>query len=206
VRNLYFRPDWEKVITAVVDAMLRRPELNPKRIALLGISQGSYWAARALAVEHRFAAAVVVPGIWDIAEPWLAALLQPMQALLKAKEKTHFDLYMQKAIASTARTRGSLRFRMRPFGMTSSYDVFEALRAYNLDDVVGQIRCPTLVTTSEGEHFAVTDQAQKLYDALNCPKTMVHFTHEQGADQHCEVAAPEYRDYAIYNWLDKTLV
>jgi hypothetical protein len=34
---------------------------------------------------------------------------------------------------------------------------------------------------------------------------MVQFTHEQGADQHCEIAAPGYRDLCIYNWLDETL-
>jgi hypothetical protein len=34
---------------------------------------------------------------------------------------------------------------------------------------------------------------------------MVHFTREQGAEQHCEVAAPGYRDYCIYNWLDEIL-
>jgi hypothetical protein len=35
VRKLYFRPDWEKVITPVVDAMLLRREVDPKRIALV---------------------------------------------------------------------------------------------------------------------------------------------------------------------------
>src|ERR1039458_8825102 len=32
VRKLYFRPDWEKVITPVVDAMLRHREVDPKRM------------------------------------------------------------------------------------------------------------------------------------------------------------------------------
>jgi len=34
---------------------------------------------------------------------------------------------------------------------------------------------------------------------------MVQFTREQGGDQHCEVAAPGYHDYRIYNWLDEVL-
>jgi hypothetical protein len=34
---------------------------------------------------------------------------------------------------------------------------------------------------------------------------MVRFKREQGADQHCEVAAPGYRDFQILNWLDETL-
>jgi len=45
----------------VVDAMLRRPEVDAKRIALVGISQGGYWVPRALAFEHRIAAGVADP-------------------------------------------------------------------------------------------------------------------------------------------------
>jgi len=98
-----------------------------------------------------------------------------------------------------------LRFRMRPFGIASYYDVFRAVQEYNLAEVVGSIRTPMLIADPEGEQF-FPGQAQKLYDALSCPKTMAHFTHEQGADQHCEVAAPGYRDFCIYDWLDEVLV
>jgi hypothetical protein len=89
--------------------------------------------------------------------------------------------------------------------MTSFYDAFQAVQAYNLAEVAGQIRCPMLLTAPEGEEF-FPGQAQKLYDALHCPKMIVRFTNEQGAGQHCEVAAPGYRDFCIYNWLDEVLV
>ena len=41
--------------------------------------------------------------------------------------------------------------------------------------------------------------------ALRCPKELIRFTREQGADQHCEANAPGYRDYCIYNWLAERL-
>jgi len=204
LRKLYFRPDWEKVITPVVDAMLRRPEVDPKRIALVGISQGGYWVPRALAFEHRIAAGVADPGAWDVSAPWLSHLPAIVRAALDGKDKAQFDQYLQMGAASNARARGLLRFRMRPFGMASYYDIFHAVQEYNLAEVAGRIRTPMLITAPEGEQF-FPGQAQKLYDALNCPKTMVKFTSEQGADQHCEVAAPGYRDFCIYNWLDETL-
>ena len=97
-----------------------------------------------------------------------------------------------------------LRFRMRPYGMTSFYDAFRTVQDYKLAEVAGRIRCPMLITDPEGEQF-FPGQARKLYDALGCPKTIVHFAREQGADQHCEVAAPGLRDFTIYNWLDETL-
>ena len=204
VRKLYFRPDWEKVITPVVDAMLRHREVDPKRIALVGVSQGGYWVPRALAFEHRIAAGVADPGVWDMSDAWLRNLPKIVRDPLDAGKKTQFDQMLQMGTASNARAKAMLRFRMRPFGMTSYYDAFHAVREYNLSEVASRIRCPMLITDPEGEQF-FPGQARKLYDALECPKAIVHFTREQGADQHCEVAAPGYRDYCIYNWLDDAL-
>ncbi|MBN9022914.1 MAG: hypothetical protein J0H08_12650 [Rhizobiales bacterium] len=60
-QQLHFRPDWEKVITPVVDFALGLDTVDPGRIALLGISQGGYWVPRAVAFEHRIRAAVADP-------------------------------------------------------------------------------------------------------------------------------------------------
>ena len=204
MRKLYFRPDWEKVITPVVDAMLHHAEVEPKRIALVGVSQGGYWVPRALGFEHRIAAGVADPGVWDVSDPWLRNLPDFVRKVLDAKNKVQFDQMIQMGTASNPRAKAMLRFRMRPLGMTSYYDAFHAVQEYNLADAAPRIRCPMLITDPEGEQF-FQGQAQKLHDALSVPKAIVHFTHEQGADQHCEVAAPGYRDYCIYNWLDETL-
>src|SRR6476469_4060070 len=53
---LYFRADWEKVVTPVVDWLVTRPEVDPAKVALQGIHQGGYWAPRAAAFEHGLAA------------------------------------------------------------------------------------------------------------------------------------------------------
>lgn len=204
VRKLYFRPDWEKAITPVVDAMVRHREVDAKRIALVGVSQGGYWVPRALAFEHRIAAGVADPGVWDVSEPWLRNLPEFVRRALDGGNKDQFDRIIQAGAAANLRARSMLRFRMRPFGTTSAYDTFRAVQAYHLKEVAGRIRCPMLITDPESEQF-FPGQAQKLYDALQCPKHIVHFTRAQGADQHCEVAAPGYRDFCIYNWLDETL-
>jgi hypothetical protein len=204
VRKLYFRPDWEKVITPVVDAMVRHREVDPKRIALVGVSQGGYWVPRALAFEHRIAAGVADPGVWDVSEAWLGHLPAFVRQALDSGDKDQFDRMLQMGAAANVRSRMTLRFRVRPLGIASWYDAFRAVQAYNLRDVAGAIRCPMLITDPEGEQF-FPGQPQKLYDELRCPKTIIHFTREQGAAEHCEVAAPGYRDFQIYNWLDETL-
>jgi len=64
-QGLALRPDWENVVTPVVDFALTRPEVDPKRIALMGISLGGYLAPRAAAFEKRIAAVIANDGLYD---------------------------------------------------------------------------------------------------------------------------------------------
>ena len=101
-------------------------------------------------------------------------------------------------------TRNSLVFRMRPYGMTSYYDVFKATMDYNLTDVIGKIACPMLITEPANEAFW-PGQSRRLHDLLTCPKTLVPFSASDGADLHCEPKGYGLRDLRVFNWLDKTL-
>ncbi|HLJ45935.1 MAG TPA: hypothetical protein VKU01_08005 [Bryobacteraceae bacterium] len=204
LKKLYFRPDWEKVITPVVDFAIAHPEVDPKRIALIGISQGGYWAPRALAFEHRIAAGVADPGVTNVAEVWIRNLPKPLVDLLHDGKREQFDAMMSMGVKFNPRSRMVLSSRMRPFGMSSYYDVYAALADYSLKNVAAQIRCPMLITNPESEQF-FAGQPRQLRELLTCPKKLVDFTRAQGADLHCEVNAPGYRDYQIYNWLDETL-
>src|SRR5258708_10091814 len=64
-QKLVMRPDWEAVITPVVDYALTRREIAADKIALLGYSLGGYLVARAAAFEHRIAALILDDGIYD---------------------------------------------------------------------------------------------------------------------------------------------
>jgi pimeloyl-ACP methyl ester carboxylesterase len=203
-QNLYFRPDWEAVVTPVVDFALTLPEVDPARIALVGISQGGYWAPRAVAFEHRIAACVADPGVIDVSTSWLRALPPPMLELLKGGQKAEFDQYMAEGLKEDPAAAAEIAFRMRPFGMSSYYDVYAAVQQYNLTDVVGQIRCPMLITSPEGEQFW-PGQSEQLHNALTSPKQLVEFTAAEGADLHCEPKNPGLRAQRILDWLDATL-
>ena len=58
---------YEGAILAAVNALAARPEIDPKRIALLGRSLGGHYAIRAAAADARVAAAVVFGGFHDLA-------------------------------------------------------------------------------------------------------------------------------------------
>src|SRR3984885_9756858 len=52
--QILFRPDWERVLTPVLDTVLARADVDPDRVAVVGVGQGGYWVARARAFEPRF--------------------------------------------------------------------------------------------------------------------------------------------------------
>lgn len=64
-QHLFFRSDWEAVLTPVINYALTRPEIDPDRIALHGYSFGGHLVARAVAFEHRAAALVLDGGIFS---------------------------------------------------------------------------------------------------------------------------------------------
>ncbi len=201
-QKIFFRPDWEKVITPVVDYVLTRREVDPKRIALQGISQGGYWVPRAVAFEKRIAATIADPGVVDVSTSWTASIPKPLQELLNAGKKAEFDSFLTKALNPAL--KATLNFRVRPYGFTSPYDTFKAAQSYNLESVAGQIRCPMLITEPANESYW-PGQSKQLYDLLTCPKMLVPFSESDGADLHCEPQGTGIRDLRVFNWLDETL-
>jgi Esterase FrsA-like len=204
LQGLYFRPDWEKVVTPVVDFALRLPEVDPERIAIQGVSQAGYWVPRAVAFEHRIAAAVADPGVCDVSTSWFSHLPQDMQELLERGQKEEFDRYIEEGMQTSEALRYTVRFRMRPYGTDSPYEAYKMVRQYKLDGVAEKIRCPMLVTDPDNEQFW-PGQSRRLYKALTCPKQLVSFTAAEGADSHCEPKALGLRNQRIFDWLDETL-
>jgi Prolyl oligopeptidase family len=201
-QKLYFRPDWEKVVSPVIDYSLSRGEVDPKRIAIQGISQGGYWVPRAVAFETRIAAAIADPGVVDVSTSWTATLPPPLLALLEADRKAEFDGFMSRALSPAA--KANLNFRMRPFGFSSYYDTYKAVVDYNLRGVVDQIRCPLLITEPANETYW-PGQSRQLYDLVKSPKQLTRFSESDGADLHCEPKGTGVRDLRVFNWLDDTL-
>jgi dienelactone hydrolase len=192
------------VVTPVVDYALSRREVDPRRIALMGVSQGGYWAPRAAAFEPRLAAAVADPGVVDVATSWLSHFPPELTALLHRGQKAAFDQSLAEGLQEQPEAAATLAFRMRPFGFTSYYDAYTAVQQYTLAGVVERIRVPLLVTDPEGEQFW-PGQSRRLFDALPGEKVLVPFTAAEGADLHCEPKAPRLRARRIFDWLDGVL-
>jgi hypothetical protein len=204
-RGAPFRHDWEHVITPVVDFLLTRPDVDPAQIVLYGISQGGYWVPRALAFEHRIAAAIADPGVYDVFEPWWKAVPPELQQLLDARDKETFDRFFNEGMQEAPPAqRQNWEWRAKPYGLQSPFDVFTAARRYNLADVVEQITTPLLITDPEDEQFW-PGQPQRLFDKLTDTKQLVTFTADEGANGHCEPMARSLLEQRMFDWLDETL-
>jgi alpha-beta hydrolase superfamily lysophospholipase len=71
------------------------------------------------------------------------------------------------------------------------------------DDLVAEIRCPTLVTAAESD--PASSDARALYAALTCPKDFIPFYDADGAGMHCEMLNRSMANRTILDWLDDTL-
>jgi hypothetical protein len=125
-----------------------------------------------------------------------------MLELLNAGRKAEFDGFMAKTLDPAA--KATLSFRMRPYGMTSYYDVFTATREYRLKEVAHRIQCPVLITDPAHEAYW-PGQSRQLFDLLTGPKKLASFSASDGADLHCEPNGTGLRDLRVFNWLDETL-
>jgi hypothetical protein len=202
-QGIPFRPDWEAVLTPLIDYLATRPDIDPARIAVLGLSQGGFWVPRAVAHEHRVAAAVADPGVVDVSTTMLRHLPGFLHKALDAGNRDKFDQEMGWGLKFSSGERTMLAWRMRPYGVTSYFDFFTAAEQYRLTESdLAAIRCPMLITDPEHEQFW-PGQSARLADALTSPVTLLPFTAAEGADGHCEPLAAGLRGERIFDWLDQ---
>jgi hypothetical protein len=201
-RNVPFRHDWEHVLTPVVDLLVQRPDVDPDRLVLYGVSQGGYWVPRSLAFEHRFAAAVADGGVVDVGETWHRDLPAGVAALLDAGKRDEFNALLDLASPSQRRV---ITWRAKPYGMPTLYDTFVEVQRYRITrDLAAQISTPLMIANPDREQF-FTGQAQRLYDMVPGVKHLVHFAADEGGAGHCQPMARALAAQRFFDFFDEVL-
>jgi len=201
-RGIPFRPDWEKVLTPVVDYLLTRDDVDPDRIGVYGVSQAGYWVPRALAFEHRFAAAIADGGVVDVARTWTQHIPHRLLAAYLKGDKERFDkeLWWAFHLPGTRAAHLAWNFRSRPYGVSGYSAALDAVAQYNLTDIAGQIRTPLYVIDADGDQFFGGQPAELA--ALVPGSTYARFTQTEGASFHCQPLARELTEQRMFDWLD----
>jgi dienelactone hydrolase len=183
-RGHYLRHDYEAAGSACIDYLEKREDVDPKKIGVVAISLGGYYAPRCASMEPRFAACIAWGAIWDYYATW------------------------KKRIDSKFRTSLSVpgHHIMWILGVDTLEDALKKLEPFRLDGVVQKMRCPFLIVHgAEDEQVPLAD-AQALYNASGSQdKTLRAFTAEEGGAQHCQ------RDYltlgiaTMWDWFEDKL-
>jgi len=79
----------------------------------------------------------------------------------------------------------------------------ESCSTYNIEGRTGDIRCPTLATSAEGDPIAA--HARDFLDQLSCRTALMAFTSAEGAGDHCELMNRWLANQRILDWLDESL-
>lgn len=205
-KGLPFRPDWEAVITPVVDFLLARRDVSKRKLAIWGISQGGYWVPRAMAFERRLAAGIADPGVTDVSASWLSNLPKSMIKLIKKGDAKKFNKEMKLGLKFQHDAARTWNFRARPYNSDSYYDTISSVLDYKLDaETAAKIKAPLLITSPENEQFW-PGQSEALAKLTPEVSEIVEFTEAEGADGHCQPLARTLTNERVFDWLDAKLV
>jgi 2,6-dihydroxypseudooxynicotine hydrolase len=130
------RPDYEVAVTAVLDALAGRRELDHNRIGAAGVSLGGHYVVRAAAFEPRIRALAGVSGPFDFAAGWDA-----MPPLTRETVQHHT-------------------------GAADPEQARERAHALDLEGVADRVRQPCLVITGRLDRVIGWEQTKRIADAV----------------------------------------
>ena len=215
LREIPFRPDWERVITPIVDYLQCRHDVDKKRIAMTGWSFTGELVVRAAAFEKRIAAVCADPGSVDT---WLAypEFLRGLFAHGATQSQVNGIWNHDIVPGLPASDRFLFAKRSEIFGreflrtaragkvLADFWTFGQRASRFTNASVISKVRAPVLVTNYQLEQF-YPGKARQLYDALRSPKKLATFTIAEGAEYHDAPMAPQRRNQVIFDWLDQTL-
>jgi len=184
-RGQYLRHDYEVAGSACIDYLEKRADVDAKKIGVVAISLGGYYAPRCASMEPRFAACIAWGAIWDYYATW----------------KKRIDASFKTSLSVPG------HHIMWILGVETLEAALKKLEPFRLDGVVQKMRCPFLIVHGGEDEQIPTEHAQALYDACGSKdKTLRIFTAEEGGAQHCQ------RDYltlgtaTMWDWFEDKLI
>lgn len=202
-RGIPFRPDWEKALSAVIDAAAARGDVDVDKIILIGESWGGYLAPRAAAHDRRVAACVLDPAQIGLYRAILARLPVPDHLKRRLPRGPRWLVTLLRSLLSRMAKRPTagwaLRRGMLTHGVATPWDYFVDAARYEQEPLIGAIRCPTLVCDAESDDISAS--AKAFFDRLQCEKGYLRFTAAEGAGEHCETGNRALFHERVFDWL-----
>ena len=214
VKGIPFRPDWNAVLTPVVDHLLARKDVDPKGIVARGISFGGLLVPQAAAHDDRFAAIVADPGSVDNTQNFPPVIRDCYVADDPARTNANwkviadgatpverFDLIKPMSIYSREAYAAACKGQL----VTDFHSWYTDQLRYAILGEVPRITSPTLVTQYEGDTWFGTMPNEMFAALTTTKKEFVHFTTVNGAQGHCGPLAPQVTNEACWDFVDGVL-
>jgi pimeloyl-ACP methyl ester carboxylesterase len=203
-QDLGFVPEWERVITPIVDYVITREDVDASKIALMGYSLGGFLAPRAAAFEHRLAAVIAIDGVYDFGESILSQFGEGPAKLVRAGEKETVDK-LGKQLQADPDSPTTIRWGINQgewtFKTQSAYDFASMAQEYTLKGLVDKIKAPVFIGEAESDLF-FDGQATKLAKELGDLGTYHLFKNVLGAGVHCQIGASVSMNQVSLDWLE----
>jgi 2,6-dihydroxypseudooxynicotine hydrolase len=143
--NSHIRPDYEAPLSAALDVLTKRDDIDPNRIGLSGVSLGGYYAPRAAAFDPRVKAAVGNCGPWNFAECW-----EHLPSLTRAAFQYHSGAKNEEEAKANA-------------------------NKLSLEGVAQKIKQPLLIIHGKLDRLIPWQQAHKIIDAVGSNAELAMF-------------------------------
>jgi dipeptidyl aminopeptidase/acylaminoacyl peptidase len=133
------RSDYEVAARAAIDALERRADLDARRIGILGVSLGGYYAPRAAAFEPRIRAVIAVAGPYSV-----PAAFDQMPSLTQ-------EAFIHRS------------------GSASRAEAVERLRTFTLEGVLQRVTVPALVIMGRQDRVVPPHDAEQVAQEIGGP-------------------------------------
>ena len=206
-QNLGFIPQWERVVTPVVDYALTRSEVDSAAIGLMGYSLGGYLAPRAAAFEHRVAAVFAVDGVYDFGQSLQTNFPPQVVAIFKSGNATLFNYIIDKAVADPS-TSSALRWAVQQgmwsFDAKTPFEWMTKAQEYSLANLTQDIKAPIFVGDAEDDQF-FPGQAKMLAQELGDRAIYHFFKAIDGAGEHASMGVSVLESQVLLDWFQDIL-
>ena len=188
-QGLHWEVEAERPIAAVIDELIDRFAVEPRKLALLGMSFGGYFACRAAAHEPRLAAVIAT-----------TPLPRPGELFARiAKQEAEAD----KATVSDAARKNREVIQWKA-GVAEISELIRRWDGQGADP--GQVELPFLSIVGGQEGFVWKEQAKGWHKAIRSSrKSFVGLNAETGADVHCQGNNPLHLAQEVDAWLREVL-
>jgi len=182
-RNLPLIAETERYGTAAYDYLAGRKEIDAKRIGVMALSLGGYYAPRVASLEPRYACCIAWGAQWDYHAIWRKRFedLESGKVLSLSVPPEHLEWVM---------------------GVSTRQAAMKKLEGFKLDGIVQKMKCPFLLVHGAGDQQIALSLAQKCFDAVGSKqKTFKVFSREEGGFHHCQVDNVTIGVHYMWDWV-----